>query len=86
MNAIMNRPDSDVPVPGYCVHCRSQRVMQAAIQVCNKRGRHDLKGQCATCGKAMYRLGGWESLSHAVVATDTRQDDSTDSNSVMPPA
>jgi|GEM_PF-5338015 len=86
MNTPIIRPDSDVPVQGYCVHCRSQRMMQAAIQVCNKRGRHDLKGQCATCGKAMYRLGGWESLSHAVVAADTPHDSSTDSNSTIPPA
>ncbi len=37
-----------------------------AIQVCNKRGRYDLKGHCAVCGKAMYRLGGWDSVAQAV--------------------
>lgn len=57
--------DPTAQVQGYCVHCRSQRPMQGAIQVCNRRGRHDLKGHCGVCGKAMYRLGGWESVAAA---------------------
>jgi hypothetical protein len=52
-------------VHGYCVHCRSQRPMQGAIQVCNRRGGRDLKGHCAVCGKSMYRLGGWDSVAAA---------------------
>lgn len=51
---------SGQPVMGYCVHCRSQRVMVNTIQVCNRRGRYDLKGNCSACGKGMYRLGGWD--------------------------
>lgn len=53
---------SEPEVLGYCVHCRSRRPMQGAIQVCNRRGGRDLKGHCAVCGKSMYRLGGWESV------------------------
>lgn len=52
-------------VIGYCVHCRSRRPMINAIQVCNRRGGRDLKGYCAMCGKAMYRLGGWDSVAAA---------------------
>ncbi len=47
-------------VQGYCVYCRSHRTMVNTIQVCNRRGRYDLKGNCSACGKAMYRLGGWD--------------------------
>jgi hypothetical protein len=57
-----------ITVTGYCVHCRTQRAMQGAIQVCNRRGGRDLKGHCTVCGKAMYRLGGWD----AVVAAAER--------------
>jgi hypothetical protein len=39
--------------------------MHGAIQVCNRRGGRDLKGHCAVCGKAMYRLGGWDSVAAA---------------------
>ena len=58
------RPPSDpaIPVQGYCVHCRSHRPMHGAIQVCNRRGGHDLKGHCGVCGKSMYRLGGWDAV------------------------
>jgi hypothetical protein len=71
MNAAAgSRSEPDVQVQGYCVHCRSQRPMQGAIEVCNKRGLRDLKGQCAICGKPMYRLGGWDSL-HTVVDKNT---------------
>ena len=54
--------ESEAVVLGYCVHCRTRRPMHSAIQVCNKRGRHDIKGHCAVCGKSMYRLGGWDSV------------------------
>ncbi len=85
MSAAESRPDSDVQgVQGYCVYCRSPRIMQGAIQVCNKRGGRDLKGQCATCGKPMYRLGGWESLAHAVVANDPLHDAPPDTPPLAP--
>lgn len=75
MNGTAGRDsDADVPVQGYCVHCRSPRPMQGAIEVCNKRGQRDLKGQCAVCGKPMYRLGGWASLTQAVVATESKHE------------
>ncbi|CEK18274.1 DUF5679 domain-containing protein [Chthonomonas calidirosea] len=57
--------ETEPVVIGYCVHCRTKRQMQNAIQVCNRRGRYDLKGYCAVCGKAMYRLGGWEAVAVA---------------------
>ncbi len=57
-----NGKSSEPEVIGYCVHCRSRRVMQGAIQVCNRRGGHDLKGHCSVCGKPMYRLGGWNTV------------------------
>jgi len=64
----MNAPDNgrssepDVQVQGYCVYCRTRRQMHGAIQVSNRRGGRDLKGHCAVCGKAMYRLGGWDAV------------------------
>lgn len=64
-------PDADLAVSGYCVHCRSRRPMQGAIQVCNRRGGRDLKGHCAVCGKSMYRLGGWDSVAAAQEAQAT---------------
>lgn len=57
--------EPELPVLGYCVHCRSRRSMLGAIQVCNRRGGRDLKGHCAVCGKSMYRLGGWDSVAAA---------------------
>jgi len=59
--------EPETVVQGYCVHCRTRRPMHGAIQVCNKRGRHDLKGHCAVCGKSMYRLGGWDTVVTVVV-------------------
>ena len=60
-----SRPETEVSVAAYCVHCRTRRVMQSAIQVCTTRGNHAIKGVCAVCGKGMYRLGGWESVAAA---------------------
>ena len=64
-NSPDKRPDPDVQA--YCVHCRSSRPMLGAIQVCNRRGGRDLKGHCAVCGKSMYRLGGWDSVTAAAL-------------------
>ena len=57
--------DPAIFVQGYCVHCRMHRPMHGAIEVCNRRGAHDLKGHCGVCGKNMYRLGGWDSVAAA---------------------
>ncbi len=54
-----------IAVQGYCVHCRTRRLMHGAIQVCNRRGGRDLKGHCGVCGKSMYRLGGWDAVAAA---------------------
>jgi len=62
---ISRAADPEIPVFGYCVHCRSRRLMHGAIQVCNRRGGRDLKGHCAVCGTSMYRLGGWDSVAAA---------------------
>jgi len=59
------RPEADMLVLAYCVHCRCRRPMHGAIQVCNRRGGRDLKGHCAVCGKSMYRLGGWDAVAAA---------------------
>jgi hypothetical protein len=63
------RPETESFVVAYCVHCRTRRAMQSAIQVCTTRGRHALKGVCAVCGKGMYRLGGWDSIMTAAKRT-----------------
>ncbi len=57
-----NQTEQAIHVQGYCVHCRSHRPMNGAIQVCNRRGGRDLKGHCGVCGKSMYRLGGWDAV------------------------
>jgi hypothetical protein len=62
---IVRAAEPEIPVFGYCVHCRSRRPMHGAIQVCTRRGGRALKGHCAVCGKAMYRLGGWDSVAMA---------------------
>jgi Domain of unknown function (DUF5679) len=72
---IVRTPDPEVQ--GYCVHCRSRRPMQGAIQVCNRRGGRDLKGHCAVCGKSMYRLGGWDSLAAAAQKVSVMASEST---------
>ena len=54
--------NADMVVIGYCVHCRTRRQMNDAIEVCNRRGGRDLKGLCSICGKSIYRLGGWNSV------------------------
>ena len=64
---------ADMVVIGYCVHCRTRRQMDGAIQVCNRRGGRDLKGHCNVCGKSMYRLGGWESVAAAAQTAMTAQ-------------
>lgn len=64
--------NADMVVIGYCVHCRARRQMNDAIEVCNRRGRHDLKGLCSICGKSIYRLGGWDSV--AIAHEAARQD------------
>ena len=75
----MNAPDNgrssepDVQVLGYCVYCRTRRQMHGAIQVRNRRGGRDLKGHCAVCGKAMYRLGGWEEVVSAPSPTSVEE-------------
>lgn len=67
MTAVQNGlpADADTVVQSYCVHCRNRRQMQGAIQVCNRRGRYDLKGHCMVCGTAMYHLGGWDAVAAA---------------------
>ena len=60
-----SRSEADSSVVAYCVHCRTRRAMQSAIQVCTERGQHAIKGICTICGKGMYRLGGWDSVAAA---------------------
>lgn len=76
-----NQPDTDVLVVGYCVYCRSRQPMHGAIQVCTQRGGHALKGHCGVCGRAMYRLGGWDSIVASAQrgARDTGVSSDTDS-------
>ena len=62
METSLTPTEPTIPVQGYCVHCRTQRPMHGAIQVCNRRGGRDLKGHCGVCGKSMYRLGGWDAV------------------------
>ena len=60
-------------VEGYCVHCRKRQKMLGAIQVTNRRGGPALKGHCSICGKTMYRLGSWNSLSAGSAASQKEE-------------
>ena len=66
-----SRPETEISVVAYCVHCRTRRAMQSAIQVCTERGQHAIKGICTICGKGMYRLGGWDSVAAAAKRAQT---------------
>ena len=43
-------------VQGYCVKCKTKRVMADAEKVTMKNGRPAMKGKCPTCGTGMYRI------------------------------
>ena len=56
----LSQSDFTTMIQGYCAYCRETKPMQGATQISNRRGGIDLKGSCGNCGKAMYRLGGWD--------------------------
>jgi len=42
---------------GYCVKCRTKRVMNGATAVTLKNGKPATKGSCPTCSTTMFRIG-----------------------------
>jgi len=42
----------------YCVKCKSTEPMANAVEESMKNGRKALKGKCATCGTAMFKILG----------------------------
>ena len=44
-------------IQGYCLKCRSSRVIKDAQQITMKNGRPATRGTCPTCGSKMSRIG-----------------------------
>jgi len=42
---------------GYCVKCREKREMKDAKVVILKNKRPATRGECATCGTKMFKMG-----------------------------
>jgi len=43
-------------VQGYCVKCRSKRVMKNARAITMKNGKPAIQGVCSVCGSKMFRI------------------------------
>ena len=43
---------------GYCVKCKSSKIMKDEQKVTMKNKRLALKGKCSDCGTGMYRILG----------------------------
>ncbi len=44
-------------VEGYCMKCRTKRVMKDAKAGKMKNGRDCVKGTCPECGTKMFKIG-----------------------------
>jgi len=44
-------------VEGYCVKCKTRRVMQDPKAVSTQAGRPAVRGVCPACGSRMFKLG-----------------------------
>jgi len=42
---------------GYCMKCRTKRVMKNPKSITMKNGRPATKGTCPTCDTTMFRIG-----------------------------
>jgi len=42
---------------GYCVKCRTKRIMGNVKAVTMKNGKPASKGVCPTCSTTMFRIG-----------------------------
>ena len=45
-------------VQGYCVKCKSKRMMKDPKEVTMKNGKKAKTGTCEKCGTKMFRIGG----------------------------
>ena len=43
---------------GYCVKCKSKKIMKDEQKVTMKNGRAAMKGKCPECGTGMYKILG----------------------------
>lgn len=41
---------------GYCVKCKSKRLMMLAEKVKMANGHPAMKGKCPVCGTGMYKI------------------------------
>jgi hypothetical protein len=41
----------------YCVKCKAKREIKDPVQTMMKNGTPATKGQCATCGTNIFRMG-----------------------------
>ncbi|KTB47597.1 MULTISPECIES: DUF5679 domain-containing protein [Dehalogenimonas] len=42
---------------GYCMKCRTKRVMKGAKAITMKNGRPATQGVCPVCGTKMFKIG-----------------------------
>jgi len=42
---------------GYCMKCRTKRVMKTAKAITMKNGRPATQGVCPVCGTKMFKIG-----------------------------
>jgi hypothetical protein len=42
---------------GYCMKCRTKRVMKSAKAITMKNGRPATQGVCPVCGTKMFKIG-----------------------------
>lgn len=43
---------------GYCVKCKSKKIMNDPKETTLKNGRRAVKGKCTDCGTNMFRILG----------------------------
>ncbi len=47
---------------GYCLRCKTTRVMKEVEPKTIKDGRPGLSGECSVCGRKMFRIGAAEAF------------------------
>ena len=43
---------------GYCVKCKSKKIMKDEQETTLKNGRRAMKGKCSDCGTNMFKILG----------------------------
>jgi hypothetical protein len=52
-----NDPDTQDPIEGYCMRCRTSVEIEEPLPVWTRKGQAAVRGTCPLCGGVVFRMG-----------------------------